>query len=48
MSSSVHVDNNGQDILILAKAPTQGLDDTRLTAVPKYPINFTQSGKDLH
>ena len=48
ISSSVHVDNKGKDILILAEGPTQGLDDTRLTAVPKYPINFTQSGKNLH
>ena len=35
MSSSVHV----------GKAPTQGLDDTTLTAEAKYSINFTQSGK---
>ena len=46
MSSSVHVDNKGKDILgILGEGPTQGLDDTTLVAEPKYPINFTQSGK---
>ena len=45
MSSSVHVDNKGKDILILGEGPTQGLDDTTLTAEAKYPINFTQSGK---
>ena len=45
MSSNVHVDNIGKDILVLGKGPTQGLDDTTLTAEPKYPINFTQSGK---
>ena len=45
MSLSVHVDNKGKDILILAEGPTQGLDDTTLTAKTKYPINFTQSGK---
>ena len=45
MSSSVHVDNKGKDILILGEWPTQGLDDTTLTAEPKYSINFTQSGK---
>ena len=45
MSSSVHVDNKGKDILILGAGPTQGLDDTTLTAEAKYPINFTQSGK---
>ena len=45
MSSSVHVDNDGKDILILGEGPTQGLDDTTLTAKAKYPISFTQSGK---
>ena len=45
MSSSVHVDNKGKNILILGEGPTQGLDDTTLTAEAKYPINFTQSGK---
>ena len=45
MSSSVHVDNtnnnnnnnnnNNKDILILGKGPTQGLDDTTLTAEAK-------------
>ena len=45
MSSFVHVDNKGKDILILGEGPTQGLDDTTLTAEAKYPINFTQSGK---
>ena len=45
MSSSVHIDNKNKDILILGEEPTQGLDDTTLTAEAKYPINFTQSGK---
>ena len=45
MSSSVHVDNTGEDILTLGEGPTQGLDDTALTAEVKYPIKFTQSGK---
>ena len=45
MSSSVHVDNKGKDILILSEKPTQGLDDTTLTAKAKYPINFIKSGK---
>ena len=45
MSSSVHFDNKGKDILILGEGPTQGLDDTTLTAEAKYPINFTESGK---
>ena len=45
MSSSVHAANKGIHILILGERPTQGLDDTTLTAGAKYPINFTQSGK---
>ena len=45
MSSSVHIDNKGKDILIPGEGPTQGLDDTKLTVEAKYPINFTQSGK---
>ena len=45
MRSSVHLDNKGKDILILDEGPTQGLDDTTLTAEAKYPINFTQSRK---
>ena len=32
MSSSVHVDNKNKDISILGERPTQGLDDTTLTA----------------
>ena len=46
MSSSVHIDNKGKDILILGEGPTQGLlDDTTLTAEAIYPINFTQPNK---
>ena len=45
MGSSVHLDNEGKDILILAEGPTQGLDDNTLTGEAKYPIDFTQSGK---
>ena len=44
-SSSVHIDNKNQDILILCEGPTQGLDDTTLKAEAKYPIKSTQSGK---
>ena len=32
MSSFVHVDNENKDTLILGERPTQGLDDTTLTA----------------
>ena len=45
MGSSVHIDNEGKDILILGEGPTQGLDDTKIAAEAIYPINFTQSGK---
>ena len=43
MSSSVHIDNKGKDILILGDGPTQGLDGTAFTSETKYSINFTQS-----
>ena len=35
----------GRGILIFGKGPTQGSNNTILTAEAKYPINFTQSGK---
>ena len=41
MSSSMHIDNKG-DMLILGKGPTQGLDDTTLTAETQYLFNFTR------
>ena len=41
MSSSVHVDNKGKDILILGKGPTQGLGEHSLTAEKMYSLNFT-------
>ena len=42
MSSSVHVKKY---ILILGESPTQGLDDTTLTAEKGYLINFTEFRK---
>ena len=42
MSSSVHIDNKKKDILILGKGPTQGLDDSMLTAEAQYSINFSR------
>ena len=41
MSLFLHIDNQGKDILILGEGPTQGLDETTLTAEAIYPINFT-------
>ena len=43
MSSSVHIDNKGKNILILGKGPTQGLNHT-LTAETQYSVNFTRPG----
>ena len=45
MSSSVHVDNKGKDILILGKGPTQGLGEHSLTAEKMYSVNFTDHRK---
>ena len=45
MSSSVHVDSNGKDILILGKGPTQGLGEHSLTAEKMYLIDFTEHSK---
>ena len=42
MSSSVHVDNKGKDILILRKGPTQGLGEHSLTTEKLYSIYFTK------
>ena len=40
MSSSIHVDNKKNNILVLGRGPTQGLEST-LTAEKMYSINFT-------
>ena len=45
MSFSVHVDNKKKNILILGKGPTDGLDDTVLTAEKEYSINLTEYKK---
>ena len=45
MSSSVHVDNKRQDILILDEGPSQVLDNTTLTVEKNYSINFTEHNK---
>ena len=45
ISSSVHIDNKKKDILLLFKSPTQGLDDTTLTAKAQYSINFSRSNR---
>ena len=45
MGSSVHIINKNKSTLILGEGPTQGLDDTTLTAEARYPNNFTQPRK---
>ena len=44
MSSFVHADNKGKDILILGRGPTQGLVELSLTAEKIYSVNFTDNG----
>ena len=46
MSSTVHIDNKGKDILVLGKGPTQGLEST-LTAEKMYSINFTVTKRNF-
>ena len=36
----MHVGNNNKAILVLGKGPTQGLDDTKMTAEAKHPVNY--------
>ena len=38
----IHIDNKSKDILILGKGPTQGLDNTILTAEAEYSVNFSR------
>ena len=45
MSWFAYVDNKGNNISILVEGPTQGLNDTILTAEAIYLINFTQPNK---
>ena len=45
MSSTVHIDDKNENILILGEVATHGLDYTTLTAEEKYPINFIQPRK---
>ena len=36
----MYIDNKNRNILVLGEEPTQGLDNTTLTADAKYPFNF--------
>ena len=40
--SSVHANKRRKYILILSQGPTDGLDDTTLTAEAEYSINFSE------
>ena len=42
MSSYVHIGNKKKYILILGLGPTQGLENTALTAEAHYSINFSR------
>ena len=44
MSSSVKIDNRKNDILILGKGPTQGLEHA-MSAEKMYSINFNETNK---
>ena len=48
MSSSVHIDDKGKEILILGKGLTQGLDGTTFITEALYPINLHNQEKDLY
>ena len=47
MSSSIHIDNKGKDILVLGRVPTQELGENSLTAEKMYSINFTVTKKEI-
>ena len=44
MSSSIHIDNKKQDIFVLGREPTQGLESI-LNAEKMYSINFAVTKK---
>ena len=46
MSSSIHIDNQKKDVLVLGRGPTQGLEKT-LTAEKMYSVNSTVTKKKL-
>ena len=47
MSKSIHIDSKKEDILVLGRGPTQGLEST-LTAEKMYSINFTVTKKKFY
>ena len=47
MSSSVHVNNKGKDILVICEEPGQESDDTTLTAEPNILLTLRNQEKSL-
>ena len=47
MNSTVNIDNNEKYFSFLGIGPTQGLEDTMLTAEVQYSINFSRSNRKL-
>ena len=47
VSSSVHVDNKKNDILILGIGPTQVLHDNTLAAKAQYSVNLSRSNRNI-
>ena len=45
MNSFVPIGNKKNDILVLGRSSTQGLDNTKLTAEAQYSINFSKSNR---
>ena len=42
MDSLTNLDNNGKDILVIEKGPTQGLGEHSLPGEKMFSINFTK------
>ena len=47
MSSSVHANNRTNNMLVLYKDFTQGLNNTTISAEKLYSINFTENNKKI-
>ena len=39
----MYISSEKKDIPVIGEGPTQGLDDTKITAEAKYSTNFTRS-----
>ena len=47
MSQSEHIDNKKKHMLIYKDGPTNGLNDTTVTAEKEYLINFTEQQNNV-